>query len=349
MKNPWTRFLFLRLPAAALVMMLAAQALAFVLSGVPMRRDRPDELALAVWKDPANYRILLLADSTTRNATVRFSLGGPDEVANLATNAYIGLNGSLFLLQRYLSAHPSPEHVVIALGPVLYHNEHDLRTVRYNLWHTFNQPDERDFLSTFVPGIGQRDWAPAIVDIQERLAEPFLSFLKQRYLMLAHRETPRIEAGRLAASADAPVELAARAETAPDGAFAERLGLTMAPMHVEALNRLCDLSKKHGFRVDMAWPPMPAQLHGMLTSSGALAELEGRIRSIMEGRCDFRGFTDFNVIRAYPNRSFHNDLLHLFGDGWEQRYSADMRDYLGGLLRQRHAQAGGPSRLRVSF
>jgi hypothetical protein len=30
--------------------------------------------------------------------------------------------------------------------------------------------------------------------------------------------------------------------------------------------------------------------------------------------------------------SFHNDMLHHFGDGWEQRYTSDIREYLSGLL-----------------
>jgi hypothetical protein len=115
MKMSWNRFLLLQVPCVALALALVAQALAFCLSSVPMRRDRPDELALAVSEDPTEYRTLLFGDSTTRNATARFSLGAPGEVGNLATNGYIGLSGSLFLLQRYLKTHPSPEHVVFAL------------------------------------------------------------------------------------------------------------------------------------------------------------------------------------------------------------------------------------------
>jgi len=343
MKNPWKRFVLLQLPVATLVLMIGIQALAFVLLGVPMRRDRPDELALAVLQDPTNYRVLMFGDSTTRNATVRFSLGAPSEVANLTTNGLIGLNGSLFLLQRYLSTHPSPEHVVLALAPGAYHYENDLRTMRYNLWHTYNRPDERNFLSTYVPGIERRDWLPAVLDVQESVVEPFLSFLKDRYLALRNRGAARIEVGVLSANAEAPVELAARAEIAPEEAFADSRDLTIPASNAKSLSRLCDLSKKHGFRVHFVWPPIPAQLESLLASRGALPDLETRIRSIMEGGCDVDGFTDFNKIRPYPNLSFHNDLLHLFGDGWEQRYSADVREYLSGLLHPAGAQEAARS------
>ena len=333
MTRAWKKFLFLYLPGAALAQALAAQALAFFLSGVPMWRDRPDELALAVLKDPTDYRILLFGDSTTRNATVRFTLGPPGEVGNLATNAFIGLSGSLFLLQRYLGTHPSPEHVVIALSPGMYHYEEDPRLARYHLWYTFNRPEEREFLRTYIPEITDRDRFPAILDLQERIVEPLLSLLKQHYLAIRKRDDLRIDSGFLKANVEAPVEFAARDESATgeSDVFASHRDLTLATVNAEVLTRVCDLSRKYGFRVQLAWSPIPAQLETILVSSGALSGLETKIQSILDGRCDYSAFTDFNKIRTYPNLGFHNDLLHLFGDGWEQRYTVDMRQYLSGL------------------
>jgi hypothetical protein len=333
MKISWKKFLFLLLPGMALAQALLAQAAAFVLSGVPMWRDRPDELALAVLKDPTNYRILLFGDSTTRNATVRFSLGAPGEVGNLATNAFIGMSGSLFMLQRYLSTHAGPEYVVIALSPSMYHYEEDPRLARYHLWYTFNRPGEREFLETYIPGIAERDRFPAIFDLQERIVEPLLSTLKQRYLTLRNKVDLRIDSGFLKASADTPVEYASRDESATGAKdiFAGKRDLTMAAVNAKVLTSVCDLSRMYGFRIELAWSPIPAQLEAFLTSNGALSALETKIRSIMDGHCDYSGFTDFNKIRTYPNLSFHNDMLHLFGDGWEQRYTVDMREFLSGL------------------
>jgi hypothetical protein len=326
-KASWIQFVLLQIPGAALVLALVVQVLAFGLSSVPMLRDRPDELALAVLKGPTNYRTLLFGDSVTRFATLRFSLGTQGEVANLTTHKTLGLIGSLFLLQRYLSAHPSPERVVIVQIPALYHYKDDAREARYNLWYTFGRQDERDFLRTYFPGIDARDWLPAVLDIQERLIEPFFSILAQ------WRQPPRIEDGSLIANGDAPVEFAARAETDDDQVFLDKRDLAPSAMNTEALRMLCNLGKKHGFKIDIAWPPMPAQLEKLLTSDGQFTQLETRIRSIMDdGHCDFEGFTDFNRIRTYPNLAFRNDLTHLFGDGWEQRYTADMVKYLNGSL-----------------
>src|SRR6266436_10031148 len=192
MTKPWKRFLFLQFPVAALTLASIAQAFSWALSDVPMRRDRTDELALAVLSDPTNYRIILLADSITRNATARFSLGEPGEVANLATHAHFGMAGELLLLQRYLSAHPAPKYVVIAFAPEMYNWVSDIRLVRYNLWHTFRRERERSFLKTYLPDIDRRDLLPAIADLQERVVEPFFSWLKRRYLAIRGREAARI-------------------------------------------------------------------------------------------------------------------------------------------------------------
>jgi len=318
--------LLLQLPGATLVLALVVQVLAFSLSDVPMWRARFDEVAIAALKDPTRYRILLFGDSITQIATGRFSLGAPGEVGNLSTHAGVGLPGSLFLLQRYLSVHPSPEHVVLSFAPATYNLPGSVRVARYNLWLSYTQPNERDFLRTYFPGIERRDWLPAILDLQERLVEPFFSFLAQR------SRSPRMDIGTLTANPDAPVEMAPRVETVEDEAiFKPLLDVTMSAGNAEALTRMCNLANKYGFRIEVAWPPSPAQLESKLTSSGALTELEAKISSIMEGHCDFAGFTDFNKIRTYPNLSFRNDLIHLFSYGWEQRYTADLREYLSGL------------------
>jgi hypothetical protein len=320
-KTSWKQFLLLQLPGAALALTLVVQVLAFGLSDVPIWRARYDEVALATLKDPTQYRILLFGDSITSMATGRFLLGAPGEVGNISTHGGVGLPGALFQLQRYLSAHPSPEHIVLVYTPSVYHEPNSLRIARYNMWHVYNRPDERDFLRAYFPGIGDRDWLPAIFDVQERLVEPFFSFLTQRY------RSPHMDVGSLTANPDAPVEMAARTETMDDAFFRPMRDTTMSAAVAEALSRMCNLGKKYGFRIELAWPPVPAQLESMLTRT----ELEARISSIMEGHCDFAGFTNFNKIRTYPNLSFRNDLIHLFNYGWEQRYTADLIKYLNDL------------------
>jgi hypothetical protein len=327
-KISWKQFLLLQLPVAALVLTLVVQVLAFSVSDVPIWRDRLDEVALATLKDPAQFRVLLFGDSITSMATGRFSLGEPGEVGNISTNGGVGLPGALFQLQRYLSAHPSPEHVVLTYTPSIYSSrkESEVRRAHHYLWHVYNQPDEHDFLRTYIPGIEQHDWLPAIFDVQERVVEPFFSYLVER------NRSPRTDVGFLAANPDAPAGMAVRAETLDDEAFSDMHYTTMSELGAEVLSRMCSLSKKYGFQIAVAWPPVPAKLDSLQRSNGEVTKLEARIRAIMEGHCGFAGFTDFNKIRAYSNRAFRNDLIHLFDYGWEQRYTADLIKYLHGLL-----------------
>jgi hypothetical protein len=336
-KTSWKQFLFWQLPGAALVLTLAVQVLAFSVSDVPIWRARWDEVALATLRDPAEFRVLLFGDSITSMATGRFSLGGAGEVGNISTNAAVGLPGTLFQLQRYLSAHSSPEHVVLTYTPSVYSSRKTVRTAHYNLWHVYNLPEEHEFLRAYFPGIDQRDWWPAIFDVQERVVEPAFSYLVER------KRSPRMDVGLLTANPDAPAGAALRADTLDVAVFREMHYTAMTEVGAEVLRRVCSLSKQYGFRIEVAWPPVPAQLDSLQRSSGEVTKLEAKIRSIMEGHCDFAGFTDFNKIRHYPNQAFRNDLIHLFDYGWEQRYSADMIKYAHGLLYPARRETPAPA------
>jgi hypothetical protein len=334
MNKSWKRFLFVQFPVAVLVIALAAQACAWVLSGVPMRRDRTDELALAVLSDPTNYKVILLGDSITRNATARFGLGAPGEVANLSTHAHFGLSGELLLVRRYLSAHSPPKHVVVALAPAMYGWVTDIRHVRYHLWHTFQRDDERSFLKAYLPDIDNRDWLPAVADLQERVVEPFFSFLKAEYLAYRGREAARIAAGTLEPDPSAATE--ASTPVAPevmDVAISERLNTVPAPINSAALSELCRLSEQHGFAINFVWPPMAPEIERAMAARGTLEQLEQHIRGIMKDNCRVDdGIFDFSSLRTYTALSFHRDIIHLFGEGWEQRYASDLRRYLSALL-----------------
>jgi hypothetical protein len=335
MTTTWKRFLLLEFPVAALVLAAIAQTLAWSLSDVPMRRNRTDELALAVLEDRTNYRLIVLADSITRNATARFSLGKPGEIANLATHANFGMAGELFLLQRYLSVHISPEYVVIAFAPGMYHGSVTSRLVRYNLWHTFRRPEERDFLETYVPEIGWRDWLPAIVDPQERIVEPLFSTMKQRYLASRGTLAGGIAAGSIDPDPDAKTDASMPADpTAVATAISEASQTVPAAMNAAALRRICALSEQYGFRIKLTWPPLALEVASTLRATGTLAGLRAGVGLALGPGCQVDEIFDFNKVRTYTTSSFHRDLIHLFGDGWEERYASDLRHYLSELPAQ---------------
>jgi hypothetical protein len=338
MSTSWKRFLLLQVPVALLGFALLAEALAWTLAGVTMRRSRTDELALSVVSDPTNYRVILLADSITRNATARFALGPPGEVGNLATHAHFGVVGELLLLQRYLRTHATPQYVVLAFAPAMYQKVGDIRQVRYTLWYTFRDREERDLLKAEFPDIDDRDWLPAAADLQVRVFEPLLSLLKSQYLALRRKDPARVGAGSSEPDADAPTDASQQGQAAVDRAIADNLRNLRAPTYVEVLQRLCSLAQQYGFGIKVAWPPMPAELERALLQQGALVPLQRLMRALVADRClGDEGF-DFNRVRTYTASNFHIDMVHLFGDGWEQRYASDLRHYLSALA-DRHISA----------
>jgi len=76
MTQAWKRFLLIHVPLAAVLLGLICETVALPLSRLPLRRNRIDELALAVLSDPGSPRTVLLGDSIIRNATLRFGLCG---------------------------------------------------------------------------------------------------------------------------------------------------------------------------------------------------------------------------------------------------------------------------------
>jgi hypothetical protein len=333
MTQSWKRFAYLQLPVAAVILALGAQLMALALGNVPRALFRADQLAMAVLSDPQDYKILLLGDSKTSRATARFVLGDGSQVANLSTQMFIGLSGSLFLVQRYLETHAAPEHIVLAISPQLYHFENNLRLSRYHLWHTFRRPNERDFLRTNHPGMSRRDSLPAILDLQERVLDPIVSLVKQRLAAARARGPLSIPGGWIVPTSEAPAMRSTNSDEAgEDQVTPDERDLTLAPVNAAALTELCKLSTEKGFAVHIAWPPMPSSVADALSTSGALLGLEAQMRRLLQGRCKLGGFFDFNKRRTYLNSSFQHDRLHLFGDGWEQRYASDLREYLGGLL-----------------
>jgi hypothetical protein len=257
--------------------------------------------------------------------------------------------GELFLLQRYLRVHAPPEYVVIVFAPGMYHGKGSSRLVRYYLWHTFKQPDEREFLNTHSPEISRRDWLPAIVDVQERIVEPLFSFAKQRYLSFRGRTSNGIAAGPFDPDPDAKTDASMPADPAAIAtAISEASEAIPNLMNAAALQRICALSEQYGFRIKLAWPPMAGEISSAVRSSGALSSLRSQIGLALGPSCPVDDIFDFNDVRTYTSANFYPDLIHLFGDGWEQRYASDLRRYLSGLPRYAPARAAATSPMNHS-
>ena len=162
--------------------------------------------------------------------------------------------------------------------------------------------------------------------------EPLFSLVKQRYLSTRKVLPDRIAAGAIDPDPDTKADASMPADPAAvAAAIAEASEVEPAAMNAAALQRICKLSEQYGFGIKVAWPPMADEIASALRKGDALAGLRLQIGLALGPGCPVDEIFDFNKVRTYPTSSFYPDLIHLFGDGWEQRYASDLRRYLNEL------------------
>jgi len=306
MTPAWKGFLFLRLPLAALAIGVVCQLAAMTLAHLPMRRNRLDELALAVVADRQPHRILLLGDSIIRNATLQYAAGSSADVLNLATQRIVGLPGGLLLLKRYLQVHPAPQYVVVAAAPDDYHLVSDPEWIHYYFWNTFDRPDERAFLKSHMPAIDARERFPAAMDLQERILERLMSLLK--------RGPARFDPIPPAPDPNAPVEPIADSLATPqeENVRLASNDLSLAPFNGAAIAGMCQLSRQYGFVLNVVWAPMPPQVLKSRIESGQLAALDNRLKDIFVANdCQTGPIFNMNDVQTFTN--FDIETFHLRG------------------------------------
>lgn len=324
MPTPWKRFLFLQVPLALLIIGAAGQLLAMWLAHVPMRRNRIDELALAVLNQDGPHRTILLGDSIIRNMTLQFGVAPASQVLNLSTQQDVGLAGDYFLLARYLQHHPAPQHVVIAAAPDDYDVMPDPRLVHYYMWYTFDEPNERAFMKRYMPTIDDREDYPAIMDLQTRILERFIGLVRTGKAHFPAVPPPP--------KPDAPVEPISDNQASVE-ATSQRVAsrdLSLAPMFSASVAKMCELSRQYGFSLNIVWAPMPpAVLRGDL-ASGHLQHLQQQLQDVFtETGCNAGPFFNMNDVQTFTN--FDSGAFHLRGSGWEERGASILSRYLASL------------------
>jgi hypothetical protein len=324
MTRAWKLFIFVRLPLAAAAIGVACQLAAMAVANLPLRRNRLDELALAVVTDPRPHRIVLIGDSIIRNATLQYAAGTSDEVLNLATQRIVGLPGGLLLLQRYLGHHPAPQYVVIAAAPDDFHLVSEPQWIHYYFWNTFERPDERAFLKGQMPSIDAREAYPAAMDLQERIFERLMSLMKRGP---AHFDPPPPMP-----NPHAPVEPVSDNQARPEEEQT-RLAtndLSLASFNAAAIGGMCRLGRQYGFVLNIVWAPMPPPVLKARVETGQLGALDNALRDIFAANgCRSDTFFNMNDVQTFTN--FDNESYHLRGSGWEERAASVLNQYLHGL------------------
>ncbi len=325
MSKDWTRFLLIRVPIGAVVLAAFCQLTATLLDHVPMRRNRSDELAMAVQSDHVPHRVVLLGDSVTRDSTWRYSLGrDQNDVVNLSTHGAIGVPGEYFILQRYLESHPAPDFVVLSMSPEVYFGFAKIEKMHYYMWYTFDRPQERAFLKQYLDEIDLKDRRPAVLDLQERIVE--------RLFGLFHKSMPALVEATQPPDANGTLEPPALNLSDTDG-IANRvhgdLNVHLRSLEAASLSQICRLGTQYNFQIRVIWPPTPKAVADGLASGGVYRTLQADIdKALEQNRCKTSYF-DLNSARNYVN--FRRDAMHLLGEGWEQRAASDMRKYFVAL------------------
>jgi hypothetical protein len=315
----WQKFFLWRLPAAAIGIALLIEGAGHLLGGVTLHRHSIDDLANAVTHDEHAYPVVLLGDSVTNNVALKYRIGDPGVVADLATHAQAGLPSSLFLLERYLRSGHRPRHVILAASRDVYVVPIDKPTFKRYVTSVFTLPYERDFLTRYYPDYVDYRWRPAALSMDTRLVEPLIS--------LARRPGNEIW---VAPTAPAPnPQLERFSDEAEDPAvFKMKLASPdiVRPEARAILGEMCRLSRQYGFELHLVWPPMQAQLHERLQARGSLQRINTQLADIARESHTTMSIDDSGAEREYPY--FDGGLLHIKGAGWEQLYALQLGAYV---------------------
>jgi len=150
-RSGWLRFFGLLLPFSFLGFLLIAQGAASALRGVQPLRSSLDTIALRALHLPGHADWLIFGDSLSQHVLMDVSVGDPARVADLTTHAGAGMPSMYLLLRRYLSTHPAPHHVLLAVSPETYADVPSQKDGGFWLVPTFLEPDEQAWLSRFYP------------------------------------------------------------------------------------------------------------------------------------------------------------------------------------------------------
>ena len=331
MSMNWKRFLLLRVPLVLVVILVIGQALAMSLRDITLRRSYMDDLALAVERDHTPHRVVLLGDSITLMATRRVQLGrGPQDVANLATIAWAGAAAELFLLERYLVSHPAPQYVIYASAVDDLQNNDSPQLVHYYDWNVYTQPAERAFLRKYVPGIDARENWPAVLNVQENIFERLLSLAKRSPPLMPNPDH----------APDPNVHTEPTTDNRMGGPIQQQRmhqKLILGTLQQAVFSRICQLSETYGFQLNIVWPPLPQPVKQAWENKGEFGPLNAQIQSVLANGCNAGPQFDVDTLRTYTN--FNRDGFHLHGEGWEERYAADLSGYITSLPDRRVAAA----------
>ncbi len=315
----WTSFLLIRLPTALLVLALAVEGVAALLSDIPRLRHPMDARAIEASVPGPGSAVLLFGDSVTQDVAKSFDLGPANRVRDLTANKASGMPGAYLLLRRYLEANPPPRVLAFAVTPEFAGYFPDQATADVYLTSVFEAHEEQAFLEGLgLTGTASGWWKPAILmpeaSIFDRAVALFSGNGAEDGAGDAPRDAPTPDRPELPGGFDDDASLT---ETMRSRLSAD---LTVAPGAGASWAAICDLSAAEGIGIAVRWAPVPRSVWREWTDTGQLSGLEAAIRAAGDGACSNVAFGDFSSDAPYPNEAFR-DADHLERPGWTGAYA----------------------------
>jgi hypothetical protein len=317
--SEWQKFFLIRLPLAALVIGLALEVPAYLLSGVTLHRHNVDDLASAVLHDKHPYKVVLIGDSITHNVAHKFRIGDADEVADLTTHAQAGLPSSLFLLKRYLESGHRPRYVVLAASRDVFVLPIEKGTFNLYLTSVFTLPYEREFLQKNYAAYVDYRWKPAALSVETKVAEPLFSLIRRpgdEIWSAPDVPSPHPQLERFADDRVDPVVFKGRVDMPAD----------VRPEARAALAEICKLSQRYQFEFHLIWAPVEPHLRSTLEANGSLQRVNEELAQLFAANHVQVAIDDSSTKHDYPY--FDRGLIHIKGSGWEQTYADQLGSYI---------------------
>jgi hypothetical protein len=319
----WRRFLLVHLPLALLGVALAAEGIAILLKDIPLRRHDLDKITVALKQGGQSADVLVFGDSVTQDVLKTYRIAPDGRVANLTTNMASGVVGVMFLLKRYLEINPSPRHRVLVASPEFLSYDPEGKTAEVYVTSVFREEGEVAWLSRHMPEVLEKTREPAVFNLEGKIGYPLLAVIAPR--------PDGIPEGKVLPVPDLAPEEGPISEAALQSVRG-RIGTELGPTPVVkvVLGEICDLAKIHDFQVRVLRAPIPAEVIAGWRVSGALADFQNQMDSVLAASCPDIRFENFGAWGELPTTAMR-ESDHLRRPGWTNRYALVLREFVDSL------------------
>ena len=279
MLNKWKYFFAFRLPIALVSLAVATEIVSLALEPIKLRRHDLDDLAILTDRlhSPHESNIVLLGDSVTQDVLKIFQIGPENKVANLTTNKANGMIGAYFLLERYLHAHPKPDHVVFASTPEFFAFLPKKEVAEVYVTSVFKKKKESALIESLL-GIKKPAFTPAFLNIDQRIGLKIISLFATKlsgFPMGDRKPDSNLKIQEKNIPHSLRVDILKRSKRT----------IKIPPENKHLIARTCELASIYKFQIHFIHAPVAKTIADSWRQKGILKEFEKQRNNIIEDVC----------------------------------------------------------------